>query len=279
MTSGLERRMLRVVEFIHDHPTEDLSLDSLADVAALSRFHFHRVYHSLTGETAVQTVRRMRLHRAAVALVQSDRPIAGVARAAGYPNLASFTRAFGSAYGMPPAAFRNRGELRPYLRHEQPKGPIMFPIEIRQMPARHLAAVPHQGLYHEIGRAFEKLFATLGARGLIDRSGLMVGVFYDDPSAVAPADLRSHAAADMPADIALEAPLERLVLPAGRHAVLTFTGPYAGLPAAYDQLYQTWLSASGETPADSPPFEVYLNSPMHTVQEKLVTEICLPLQG
>jgi AraC family transcriptional regulator len=60
--------------------------------------------------------------------------------------------------------------------------------------------------------------------------------------------------------------------------VLTFTGPYAGLPAAWDQLYAAWLPASGEEPADSPPFEVYLNSPMDTAQEALVTEICVPLR-
>ncbi len=33
---------------------------------------------------------------------------------------------------------------------------------------------------------------------------------------------------------------------AARHAVLAFTGPYAGLPAAYDRLHAIWLSQSGE---------------------------------
>ena len=69
-----------------------------------------------------------------------------------------------------------------------------------------------------------------------------------------------------------------MTLPAGRHAVLTFTGPYAGLQAAYDQLFGIWLPQSGETPADSPVFEVYLNSPMDTAPTDLVTEICLPLR-
>ncbi|MGL5009051.1 MAG: AraC family transcriptional regulator, partial [Paracoccaceae bacterium] len=93
----------------------------------------------------------------------------------------------------------------------------------------------------------------------------------------APDDLRSHAGAMVQADFAVPEPLEKMVLPGGRHAVLTYTGPYAGLTAAYDQLYGLWLPQSGDQAADRPSFEVYLNSPMDTPQEKLVTELHLPL--
>jgi AraC family transcriptional regulator len=59
--------------------------------------------------------------------------------------------------------------------------------------------------------------------------------------------------------------------------VLTYRGPYAGLPAAYDQLFGLWLPASGRQMADHPSFEVYLNSPMDTPQADLLTELFLPL--
>jgi AraC family transcriptional regulator len=277
MANDTERRMLRVIDHIHDNPAGDLSLDALADVAAMSRFHWHRVFHAVTGETAAQTVRRMRLHRAAVALVQTDTPQTAIARAVGYGNAASFVRAFADTYGMPPAAFRKRGELRPFPPNQPPKGTIMHPIDIRHEPARHLVAIPHQGAYHEINRAFEKLFATLVAREQVGRTGYMVGVFLDDPAAVAVADLRSLAGVEVDADFPVAAPLMPQILPGGAQAVLTYTGPYAGLPAAYDQLYGVWLPQSGCTPADQPSFEIYMNSPMNTPPEKLVTELHLPL--
>jgi AraC family transcriptional regulator len=278
MANDYERRLRRVLDHIHDHPAGDLSLDALADVAALSRFHFHRVYNAVVGETAANTVRRMRLHRAAVALVQGTDPIGTIAKRVGYPQIASFNRAFAGHYGLTPAAFRNRGELRPFPLLLARKGPLMFPVIIRIDPERRLAAVPHKGPYPEIGRAFEKLGSTVAARGFYGRFGHMVGVFYDSPADVKPSDLRSHAGLEAPADMALDPPLEEVRLPAGRHAVLTFTGPYAGLPAAYDQLLGVWLPASGEVPADAPMFEVYLNSPMDTAPEALVTEVCLPLR-
>ena len=257
----------------------DLSLDALADVAALSRFHWHRIFRAMTGETAHQTVKRMRMHRAAIFLVQGATPIPRIGRDVGYPNPASFARAFAEVYRTTPLAFRASGELRPLSRTLKPEIALMFPVTIRPEPARRLAAMAHSGPYFEINRSFEKLFATLSARNLPRKTGHLVGVFYNDPAVTAPADLKSHAGVEVPADMALTAPLEAITLPGARHAVLTFTGPYAGLPAAYDQLFAVWLPTSGETPANLPSFEIYLNSPWDTPQDKLVTELCLPLQG
>ncbi len=277
MASDYEKRLLRVLDHIHTNPAGDLSLDALADVAAMSRFHWHRVFRAMTGETTANAVRRVRLHRASIALVQTTLPIARIARDHGYPNTASFTRAFTDHHAATPVAFRNRGELRAFTRHTIPEILTMHPIELRPEPARRLAAVPHKGLYHEIGHAFEKLSATMAARGMFAHAGHMVGVFYDDPSSTAPADLRSHAGFEMRGDAAIDAPLDMVTLPAGRHAVLTYKGPYAGLPAAYDQLYSVWLPKSGQAPADAPTFEVYLNSPMDTAPDDLITELHLPL--
>ena len=172
--------------------------------------------------------------------------------------------------------FRAKGELRPLPPLFRTGETLMYAVEIRQDPARRLAAMPHKGAYAEIGRAFEKGGAVLAARKLMGACGGMVGVYYDDPSAVAAADLRSHAGFEIGSG-PIELPLEQVNLPAGRHAVLRFKGPYSGLPAAYEQLYRNWLPQSGETPADSPVFEVYLNTPMEVAPEELLTEICLPL--
>ena len=89
-----EQRVLRVLQYIHDNPAGDLSLDALSEIAMMSRFHWHRVFVGMTGETCAQAVRRTRLHLAATWLSNSDLPVADVAARAGYPNLQSFTRIF-----------------------------------------------------------------------------------------------------------------------------------------------------------------------------------------
>ena len=91
-------RHARVMRHIADHLDGRLSLEDLSEVAALSPFHFHRVYRAMQGETTAQTVRRLRLHRAAAALIETELPIARISAEAGYGSVEAFTRAFNADY-------------------------------------------------------------------------------------------------------------------------------------------------------------------------------------
>ena len=277
MATDYEDRIRRVLDYIHNNPAGDLSLDQLADVAAMSRFHWHRVFRALTGETCGQSVRRIRLHRAAVALVTSQTSIEDIAATVGYPNRYSFSRAFTAAYGQAPGAFRTAGRHLPPAALRDPKELFMYDVTLRSEPARRLVTIPHRGPYPEIGRAFEQFSALATARNLWPDLGPVIGVYLDMPGAVPDAELRSYAGAEYRADTTPEG-LEPFDLPGGKSAILTFKGPYVGLSAAYDSLFGGWLPQSGETPADEPCYEIYLNDPRSTVPEDLLTEIVLPLK-
>ncbi len=193
MAGQYEDRMLRVLEHIHANPAGDLSLDALADVAAMSRFHWHRVFHAMAGETCAQAVRRIRLYRAAEWLTGTDLPVAEIARRVGYPSVQSLGRAFRAGFGLPPARFRDIGA--PYapqlLKREIPLQ--TYDVVIETVPDRHLAAPAHRGPYPTLGATFEKLSAIATARGLWPQVADRVGVFLDDPAVVSARDLRSFA--------------------------------------------------------------------------------------
>src|SRR5215472_13151835 len=104
-----EERFNRVTRYIYDHLDEPLDLATLAGVAALSPYHWHRIYHAVRGETIAATVRRLRLQRAATDLAQTSRGIEEIARRAGYGSEPAFARAFAEAYGLPPAQYRQAG--------------------------------------------------------------------------------------------------------------------------------------------------------------------------
>lgn len=273
-----EDRIIRVIDYIYDNPTGDLSLDRLADVAAMSRFHWHRVFRAMTGETCAAAVKRIRMHRASVLLVQGDDPVAQVGAAVGYSDLASFTRAFSESFGMPPAAFRKSGQVVPRKLQFLKGDPDMLDVEIKTVPERRLAALSHQGAYPEIGRTFQSLYAMIGARGLFGQITEGVAVFHDDPGAKPAAELHSHAGVTLKDGVAVPEGLEPYEIPGGRAAVALFKGPYSGLPAAYDHLYCTWLPGSGEELGNHPSYEVYLNDPTKTAPEDLLTHVVMPLR-
>lgn len=278
MSNSYETRLLRVIDYIFANLDGDLSLDVLADVAAMSRFHWHRTYRAMTGETCAQTVRRIRLHVGASELVRTSDPVAHVARQVGYDDRDSFDRAFQAQYGMTPAAFRSRGVPSPFVRKKK-ETVTMYLVEIQPIPARHLIGLPHQGAYFRISEAFTRLDVIMAARGLYPQTRGMIAVFYDDVSVVPEADLQSFAAFEVAPGLTTPDGLEPRDIPAGPQAVLTYRGPYMNLPSAYEYLFGTWLPASGREPADAPSYEKYLNTPLDTAPDDLVTEIHLPLMA
>jgi AraC family transcriptional regulator len=260
-------RLERVLAYLADNLDRDVALDRLAAVACFSPFHFHRIYHALLGETVAESVRRMRLHRAALELIEKPTPVARVASRAGYGSQAAFTRAFRSAYGAPPAAYRaaSSGAFE------------RASVAIRASPTLSLLALRHEGDYERIGATFERLNALAVGRGWVGPTTRFFGVYYDDPAATPALALRSDACLTAPDDSSSDADLRLLAISGGRYAVLLHVGPYAELHRAYTWLYREWLPKSGEEPADRPCVEEYLNNPRITPPAELCTEIWLPL--
>jgi AraC family transcriptional regulator len=272
-------RLSRVTAYIHDHLAEELDLDQLAEVAHLSPYHWHRVYHAMNGETIAATIRRLRLHRASGYLANTQLPVAQVARKCGYPNVQSFTRAFGTAYGMGPTLYRARGGHMVFRQGVAQAAAAGYTVDIRHVPAVALAGLPHGGSYMRIGKAFETTFTHMAAQGLLREDTRWLAVYYDDPAAVPEAQLRSWAGLSVPAVDSAAAPLQPMVLGGCTCAVLRHRGPYATMGAAYQWLYGQWLVQSGHAALDQPVFEEYLNNPRDTTPADLLTNIYLPLQG
>ncbi|MEO0606327.1 MAG: AraC family transcriptional regulator, partial [Myxococcota bacterium] len=88
-----QRRIGRVLDFVHAHYNEPLELARLARVACLSRFHFLRCFQDVTGTNPASYVRRVRLDEATVLLEDPRVPIDDVARTVGYGSASSLSRA------------------------------------------------------------------------------------------------------------------------------------------------------------------------------------------
>lgn len=273
-----EDRLNRVIAYIYDHLDEEIDLQKLAEVACMSPYHWHRVYHAVRGETIAATVKRLRLHRAAGFLAHSDMPVEEVAQRSGYPNLQSFTRIFKSVYGMPPAQYRKNGSHSRFRNGSPERATEMYSVEIKQVPAMTAVTVPHSGSYMEVGKAFEQLFGWLAAQDLMQDATRVLGLYYDDPESVPEAELRSCAGAVLSSSPELQPPFEYCDVRGGEYAVLNYKGPYADMKAAYQWFYGEWLTRSGREAADAPCFEDYLNNPQDTAPSDLLTDIYMPLR-
>ena len=271
-------RFSRVIAYIYDHLDEELDLFRLADVACLSPYHWHRIYHALYGETLADTVKRLRLHRAAGYLAHTSMAIRDVAKRSGFRNLQSFTRIFSSVYGMPPAQYRKHGSHTQFQSRNHERTLTMYEVAIKTVPRMRVATIAHVGSYMQIGKAFDTLYGCLAGQGRLNPAMRLVAIYYDDPSSVPEENLRSRAGVVVGDEFGIESPLESAEISDGRYAVLRHKGPYANMKGAYDWLYGQWLVQSGHEAADKPAFEEYLNTPMDTAPTELLTDIYLPLK-
>ncbi|MCT9000220.1 AraC family transcriptional regulator [Chelativorans intermedius] len=275
-------RIARVAGHIAANPVRDHDLDSLAALACFSPWHFHRIYRAMMGETVAQTVRRVRLHHAAGALVGGRRPIAEIALEAGYGSVEAFTRAFAAQYGETPAAYRARGLPHPPSSNppaEPGRRTDMSSVTIKTLEPQTVAAIRHVGPYMEIGQAFDRLIALAAGHGLMGPDTRSFGIYYDDPSATPPEECRSDACLTVGKTDPLPEGLKRMEIAGGRYASLLHKGPYAELHKAYAWLYGVWLPESGEEPANQPVVEEYLNNPRALPPAEWLTEILLPLRA
>ena len=272
-----EDRLRRVTAYIYDHLDEEIDLQKLAEIACLSPYHWHRIYRAVQGETIAATVKRLRLHRAAGHLANSDLTIEEVAERCGYPNLQSFTRVFKSVYGMPPAQYRKNGSHRQFQGPDRERINGMYDVEVRNVPATRLLTVAHRGSYMDIGKAFEQVMGWVASQGLMGPDTRLFGIYYDDPEAVPEDQLRSRAGVVMGEGFPEDSPLEVTEIPGGEHAVLRYKGPYADMLGAYQWFFSEWLMKSNHEAGDAPMFEEYLNNPRDTPPTELLTDIYMPL--
>src|ERR1700738_4590117 len=90
--------------FIESHLADALTLDEIAAIGGVSRFHMVRAFAAATGFSVMRYVRARRLTEAARALARGAPDILSLALDADYSSHEAFTRAFRDHFGGTPEA-------------------------------------------------------------------------------------------------------------------------------------------------------------------------------
>src|SRR3979490_313282 len=99
-------RAQKALWYIESHLAEELTLDEIAGVAGISRFHMVRAFAAATGCSVMRYVRARRLTEAARALANGAPDILSLALDADYGSHEAFTRAFRDHFGVTPETVR-----------------------------------------------------------------------------------------------------------------------------------------------------------------------------
>jgi AraC family transcriptional regulator len=95
-----------VIDYMHDNVGQDVTLDDLAAVAHVSKYHLVRAFKARTGFPPHAYLQRIRLRRASNRLLQTNVPVAQIASESGYRSTSQFAAAFRRHYGQSPGRYR-----------------------------------------------------------------------------------------------------------------------------------------------------------------------------
>jgi AraC family transcriptional regulator len=100
------RRLLTSTDYIYSYYHKDISLDELASVCCLSKFHFLRLFKSAFRKTPHQFITEIKIHHAKQLLKKSDLEIQSISKCLGFRDASSFSRTFYQHSGYYPSQFR-----------------------------------------------------------------------------------------------------------------------------------------------------------------------------
>ncbi|MDW7692499.1 AraC family transcriptional regulator [Flammeovirgaceae bacterium SG7u.111] len=298
-------RINKVFDHIDSNLDKQFTLEELAEVASFSKFHFHRVFFGMVGESPFQFINRVRLERAASLLATNPtKSISEIAIICGFTDLSIFSRNFKSFFGHTPTQWRAKKEesniSQMHSNSRQSAGEVSLyfcnesktikwkstmeqnkSVEVLELPTTHLAYVRHTGPYKGDGKLFESLFnkvyAWAGPRGLMAQHDLKtVVVYHDDPSVTDEDKLRMSVGINVPADTKTEGEIGKMELQPGKHIVARFELGEMEFEQAWGWVFGTWLPQSGYQPADGLCFEVYPEPPR---DGKIIVDICVPVKA
>ena len=106
ITPDESTQLKRILDVLHKRFAEPIRVQDLCTVGNMSERSLHRLFMRHLGENLSDYLGRLRIGRACMWLVETDRPISVIASDAGFSNLSNFNRRFRSARQMTPKEFR-----------------------------------------------------------------------------------------------------------------------------------------------------------------------------
>jgi len=307
LKNDYKNRINRVMDFIEVHLDEALTLECLADVACFSRFHFHRVFQSITGECLAAYIQRIRLEKAATLLNSNPTySITDIALICGFASSASFANAFTRHFGKTATVFRkdkNSISTQRYI-HLPDKNSVVTELNIKQskdallylvkgsdyerqvsvldLPSWMLAYIRYTGPYKGDARLFHtlwnKLLTWAAPQGLMNRQdNIYLAIYHDNPEVTIEEKLKVSVCINIDPNTEVSGEIGKFTLPGGKYAICRFLVGAKDYSAAWGWMYGTWLPLSGYQPDDRLAFEWFPPCEQQEKNRKTYVDICIPV--
>lgn len=279
-----------VCEYISKHLDDELSVESLSQIACLSKYHFHRQFCIYAGINMSKYILLMRLKQASHQLVyHPELRIIDIAFTAKFENPESFSRMFKKVFAQTPSQFRKNPIWEVW--HQKMHLPKMdsikkfeknknMQVEIIENEEIKVAVLEHCGPAELLNHSISLFIEWRKSNNLSPvKTCNTYGIAFGDPKTTPPQEFRFDVCGEIKRDVP-ENPqgVINKSIPAGRCAKLRHLGSRDNMETKIYYLYRDWLVLSGEKLRDFPCYFHYINLFPEVSEHELITDIYLPIQ-
>lgn len=261
-------RINRALNYAQEKLPDNVELDDVAQIAAFSPYHFHRVFMLVVGDNFASFMRKRRLEWAAMELLNTKRRILDISLDVGYETQESFGRAFKFQFNTTPSKFRNNARSP---NHAFIGLKSAFEIQIGELMKPEIV---ERNCFEVIG--IQKDYDSPDFSGALSQwqelwsrsNGVKFrenGCYYG--ITVVPTKTRQKNGCSggfryMAAKEAVEGEIVpvgmvKQTIPAHKYAKYTYNGPISGFQAFIMNVWTRYLPESGLEVVESPEIEVY----------------------
>ena len=280
------------VNYIESNLDRDIKAMDVAQEAAFSRYHFHRIFIALVGRSVTDYIRRRRLTEAAYELVGSDRKIIDIALDYQFETPESFTRAFKKMYGLTPRQYRKQGENVEYLHQTKLNENILrhlkggFTMEPKIVTKDGFKIVGMKIFGENTNDEIKELWNKFIPR--IDKikhrlnkditKDISYGMCYPSEEMNESGEFEYIASVEVSSLGDVPQGMVGRTIPRQKYAVFTHKGVVDRIKETYKYIYGTWQPKSGCELVRAPDFEYYDERFDADNQEDSEMDIYIPIK-
>ena len=310
-------RINKVQDYIDKNISTKLRLEELASVANFSKFHFHRIFAAIIGETLNGYIQRIKLEKAATLLaINPDLPITEILLDCGFSSSSVFARSFKEMFGKSASEWRkekfqefsNIGQLDSNKSEVAEKlnkyfGDVLLTkngevkmnevreiinpkkVEVKSIDEFTVAYIRYIGPYKGNSELFTNLFTRLfnwaTPRNLVNfPQTKVISIYHDNPEITDEDNLRTSVCISIPEDTEVGGEVGKMKIEGAKYAIASFElSGSADYQKAWNYVFSEWLPTSGFIPDDKPSYELYLNSPDEHPEKKHIVDIYIPVKA
>jgi len=275
-----QQRINTILDYIEEHLYSKLTLQTLSNAGCLSKYHFHRVFKAVTGETVHDYIKRTKMEKVNRALVlHRTKTLTDIAFDMGYNSSANFSRDVSLYFEKSPSQIRNKANPQPSALQHELKSSIRFKGIEKLSDKRILYTRIHNGYKPDTIRETFASLCTWAMDLFKYRIGeQLIGIGYDDPDFTPLHKCRYDACLVISSELNVGniEPYNVKTIKGGTYAVFLFEGIGDDIYDAWEVIFKEWVIHSDYLPANRPHLELYLPSPLYK-ENKYKVELCLPV--